>query len=145
MRWFIMVEGEPEWASNCWFTNLSWHAAGFVTVYCYTSVISQPWWCITGKPSLGVARYHICQQPRQLLWLHVYGQTFTLKSWANFLAFYECCAFTWSGPQPPSSWLKFVLPVSSLPLMICSSTNQKLSCKLQLQSPHWVANAAFWQ
>jgi len=24
---------EPEQAANCWFTNLSWHTAGFLTVY----------------------------------------------------------------------------------------------------------------
>ena len=27
-------QGKPEQAANCWFTTLSWHTAGFVTVDC---------------------------------------------------------------------------------------------------------------
>ena len=46
VRW-LSSWGEPEWAANCWFTNLSWHTEGFVTVYCCTSLISQIWWYIS--------------------------------------------------------------------------------------------------
>ena len=89
---------------NKLFTILSLDTAGFVKLDDI-------------KPSPEIARYDICQQSRQLLWLYTHGLTLTLKSWVKFLALiYEsnlCMALTWSRPQPPS-WTKFVVPVSSL-------------------------------
>ena len=66
---------------------------------------------------------------RQLLsvWLHMHGLSFTQKSWAKFLVFISI-VFTWHLPRVTSTtlWSKFVLPVDSLPLMICRQ--QEVSC-----------------
>lgn len=50
------------------------------------------------KPSPEIARYNICQQSRQLLWLYTHGLTLTLKSWVEFLAFMRAI-YAWSLPE----------------------------------------------
>ena len=53
--------GEPEQEANCWFNNLSWHTAEFVSVYCHTSVIKLGG-AEVDMSSPEIAKYHMCRQ-----------------------------------------------------------------------------------
>ena len=46
--------GKPERAADCWFTNLSWHIAGFVTIAKFQKAQ-------VAKSSPEIAKYHIRQ------------------------------------------------------------------------------------
>ena len=64
------------------------------------------------------------KQPGQLLsvWLYIHELSFTLKSRAELLVFISA-VYAWPLPGATSTTVarsKFVLPVGSLPLMICS-------------------------
>ena len=82
-----------------------------------------------------IIRARLSQQPEQLLsvWLQMHVLSFTLKSWAESLVFIGavslCIALISVERLQPQSWSKFVLPVGSLPLMICSRTYKwEVSC-----------------
>ena len=92
------------------------------------ALISQIWWCIhtVEKSSQEIARYHICQQPGQLQWLHTHGLNITLKSRAQFLAFIRVPKFMHSPylKLPTTAVPEICTAWDSLPLMIHSSTNR---------------------
>ena len=95
--------------------NLSWHTAGFVTVYCYMNIISQTWWCIR----------------------HGHGVSFTVEPWASKIenpcyVRRSCQARTWSKP-------------CSLAALSCDrqthTTVQKVNCHACCQHSTWIVFA----
>ena len=107
----------------CWFTNLSWHIAGFVTIAKFqkaqvAKVLTRDSQ-VSHMPAISPARAANVATHAWTTW------SFTMKSWAGFLAFAVHAMHDWlylKWPQPLSI---FVPPVSGLQLMVGRSTNQK--------------------
>ena len=83
---------EPEQAANCWFPNLSWRTAGFLTVI-WAIIISQTWWCDKSPPEIAVAKS--CSHTSRAATVAIHAWTKLYTSWIyGVYGCHSCMALT---------------------------------------------------